>query len=96
MTPVAEAFSVGEFIAEELEARGWSTRDCARLMGGNIDINELTIDLWLHLKDPQMILSRETADGLERAFGVTSETWLNLDIAWREWVKLQGEEEPLF
>ena len=31
--PLAEAFPVGDFLAEELEERGWSEADFAAIMG---------------------------------------------------------------
>ena len=31
--PLAEAFPVGDYLAEELEARGWSEEDFAEILG---------------------------------------------------------------
>lgn len=90
---VAETFPVGQYIEEELKARGWTTRDCAERMGGQVDVNELTLDLHVAVLDspPDHPIQRgymgaATAKGLERATGVDSQTWLNLDRAHREGV----------
>src|SRR5690606_33604126 len=44
---VAERFHVGEYLHDELIARGWTTRDCAQRMGGDVDISTLTLDFAL-------------------------------------------------
>ena len=79
-------FSVGEYLQDELEARGWTTRDCAERMGGDPDVDQLTLDLHiavLHAPDDHAIhdgtMSEETARGLEIALGTSAQTWLNLD-----------------
>ncbi len=89
-----QAFSVGEYLAEELEARGWTTRECAERMGGNVDVDHLTLDLHLaELASPpehainDATLHPDTAAGLSRAFGSSAELWMNLDRAYHEWRK---------
>lgn len=85
----AECFPVGEFIADELEARGWTPRDLAERMGGEVDVNELTIELHIACGEshPDAYMGQETADGLARAFGTSAELWMNLDAAYRSWRK---------
>jgi plasmid maintenance system antidote protein VapI len=96
-TQPAEVFHVGAFIAEEMEARGWTSRDLAERMGGKgkeIDVNQLTIDLTLACaleKRPGVLLGRPTAEGLERAFGGSAKTWLRLDSMWQRWM---DEDDP--
>ena len=49
--PLAEAFPVGDFLAEELEERGWSEADFTAIMGrptlSLIHISEPTRREWL-------------------------------------------------
>jgi plasmid maintenance system antidote protein VapI len=79
-------FHVGEYLEDELNARGWTTRDCAERMGGNVEIDTLTLDLTIaasyaphgHVAN-KCFLGPDTAAGLAKAFGSSAETWLNLD-----------------
>ena len=77
-------FSPGEFIQDELDARGWNTADLARRMGGDLGLNQLTVDMLIAVRDKNLMLGKETAQGLSRAFGVSAEFFLNLDRSWRE------------
>lgn len=79
-----ETFPPGEYIAEELAARGWSTSDLADRMGGDPTIDQLTVDMLIAVSDKKMILDEQTAIGLARAFGVSTQFFINLDRAWRE------------
>lgn len=88
----AQGFPVGEYLSDELEARGWTTRDCALRMGGDPDVDELTLDFILAVLDApdehpirDATMGEGTARGLEIALGTSAETWLNLDRAYREW-----------
>jgi HTH-type transcriptional regulator/antitoxin HigA len=76
LTP-AEVFPPGEFIREELEARGWSHSDLARIM----DLPVRFVDE-LIARDKQ--ISLEIAHGLAKAFGDDDPRyWVNLDVAYR-------------
>ena len=72
----AEVFPPGEFIRDELEARGWTQGDLAQIMGRP----EPTINLIINDKRG---ITPETATELAGAFGTTAEFWLNLDNAYR-------------
>ena len=87
----SERFTVGEYIRDELDARGWTTADCAARMGGEANIDELTLDLHLAAIDaPEDHAIRRgkmgvsTACGLERALGIPAKTWLVLDRRYHE------------
>lgn len=67
------AFPVGKYIADELAARGWTTRDLAERMGGDVAVNELSLELIIHVHDKSMYMGKETAGGLARAFGTSAE-----------------------
>jgi len=80
----AEVFPPGEYIADELKARGWTTADLARRMGGdNPGMDQLAIDLLIAVHDKNLILDEQTAFGLGRAFGTSARLWINLDRMWR-------------
>ena len=79
----AETFSPGEFVREELDARGWTTADLAQRMGGDLGVNQLSVELMITVDDKGLLMARETAEGLSQAFGTSVEYWENLDRAWR-------------
>ena len=75
---VAEAFPPGEYIRDELEARGWTQSDLAEILGrSRPKINEL-------IKGKRAITLR-TARELAAAFGTSAEVWLNLETQWQLW-----------
>lgn len=73
----AEVFPPGEFIREELEARGWTQGDLAQIMDRPLRlINELVAG--------KKQITPETARGLAEAFGDNDPLyWMNLDSAYR-------------
>ena len=80
----AEAVSPGEFLRDELEARGWTQADLAEIMG----------------RPPSMIaqlvagkrgITPETARGLSAAFGTSAEFWMNLDAIY-QLSRVKGDE----
>jgi HTH-type transcriptional regulator/antitoxin HigA len=80
----AEVFPPGEFIKDELEARGWSQLDLAQILGRDpVQVN-------LIIKGKQSI-TRETAIQLGDAFGTGAQFWLNLESAYRLSQVEQGE-----
>ena len=72
--PMADtAFHPGEFIREEIDERGMSQRELARLMGRPYQtVNEIV--------NGRKAITAETALDLERVFGGNAETWLNLQM----------------
>ena len=79
MTPrtAAEVFPPGDFIREELEARGWTQGDLAQIMDRPLRlVNELIAR--------KKQITPETARGLSKAFGDNDPLyWMNLDSAYR-------------
>lgn len=73
----AEVFPPGEFIREELEARGWTQGDLAQIMDRPLRlVNELVAG--------KKQITPETARGLAKAFGDDDPLyWMNLDSAFR-------------
>ena len=76
--PLAEAFPVGDFLAEELEERGWSEADFAAIMGRPTRFVE-------ELISGERVLTRESAELVGAALGTSAELWLNLQDTYREW-----------
>ena len=72
MRTPAEVFAPGEFISEELEARGWSQVELAEIMVRPARlISELVAG--------KRAITPETAKGLGAAFGTGPEFWMNLE-----------------
>lgn len=92
----AETFPVQEFVREEMEARGWNEDDLALRMGSieDFSINRLVVAMILEM-EPQkgLLIGYDGADGLARAFGTSSEFWLNLDRQWQpeEWARYEAK-----
>ena len=75
-TVVAEAFPPGEYIKDEIEARGWTQRDLARVLGrSEPKVSELI--------NGKRAVTVQTARELAAAFGTSAEVWLNLEAQWR-------------
>jgi HTH-type transcriptional regulator / antitoxin HigA len=73
----AEVFPPGDFIRDELEARGWTQGDLAQIMGRPLQlVNELISN--------KKQITPETALGLAKAFGDDDALyWMNLDNMYR-------------
>jgi len=92
----AEVFSLAEYLAEEMEARGWKTDDVAigmKTSRGPVR-DTLIVDVILAVSGQRpMTIDDETFAGLARAFGVSEEMFRNLDRAWREHPDRQSKFE---
>ena len=72
----AGGYLPGALITEELEARGWSQKDLAEIMGRPLaTVNEI-------VKGKKAITS-ETSLDLAAAFGTSAELWLGLENDYR-------------
>lgn len=72
----AEVFPPGEFLREELEARGWTQADLAEILGRPTQVvNEIVLS--------KRSVTPETAKGLGIAFGTGAQFWLNLEAAYQ-------------
>ena len=74
----AEVFPPGEFVKDELEARGWSQADLAEILGRSARLVSEIIS-------GKRAVTAETARGLAEAFGTDAQTWLNLESAYSLW-----------
>ena len=83
---IAEAFPPGEFIKDELEARGWLQTDLASILGRNTG----TISQIISGKQP---INPELARALSAAFGTSAEYWMNLQTAYELWKVQESSDE---
>lgn len=80
----AEVFSPGEYLSDELEARGWSQTDLAEIIGRPAPVvNQL-------IKGRRSV-TPDLARDLSAAFGTSAMFWLNLEAAYR----LHTDEAPV-
>jgi len=81
--PVAEVFPPGDFIREELEARGWTQSDLAAILGRPFQtVNQIV--------NGRKAITSRTARELEAALGPSAEFWMNLETSYR----LHKESDP--
>ncbi|MGA9128173.1 MAG: HigA family addiction module antitoxin [Terracidiphilus sp.] len=72
----AEVFPPGEFIREEIEARGWSQVEFAEILGRPPRlVSELIAG--------KRAVTPETARGLAQAFGTSAQLWMNLESSYQ-------------
>ena len=72
----AEVFPPGEFLNDELKARGWSQTDLAEIMGRSINVVNEVISA-------KRGVTPETAQALADALGGSAQFWLNLESMYR-------------
>lgn len=72
----AEIFHAGEFLKEELEARGWKQTELAEIIGRPTQaISEIVLG--------KRGITPETAKSFSAAFGTSAEYWMNLETAYQ-------------
>lgn len=72
MNDYAEVFPPGEFLKDELEARGWSQTEFAEIIGRPVRlVNEIIAG--------KKSVTPETAIQLEASLGTSAEMWMNLE-----------------
>ena len=72
----AEVFPPGEFLADELEARGWTQTEFAEIIGRP---QKLVNDII----NAKRSVTPETAADFAAAFGTSAQFWMNLETAWQ-------------
>lgn len=74
----AEAFHPGEYLQDEIDARGWTQAELAEILGRPLAaINEIVTG--------KRGITPETAHGLSAAFGSTAEYWMRLETNYQLW-----------
>ncbi len=83
--PLADVFPPGEFIQEELDARGWAQEDFARIIGRPLTaVNEI-------IKGKRSITA-DTAVRIAAAFGTSPQLWMNLESSWQLYNKAENTD----
>lgn len=84
MNDAAEVFCLAEYLADEMQARGWKTEDVAVRMrtasGSALDL--FMLDIIMCVPDEKLIIPEDVFDGLARAFDVNAEFLRNLHRTW--------------
>lgn len=81
---VVEAFPPGDYLAEELEARGWSQADFAAILGRPVQfVSEIV--------SGKKEITRESASQIGAALGTSAEVWLNLQNTFLLWKQDQND-----
>ncbi|MBA3612934.1 MAG: HigA family addiction module antidote protein [Nitrospirales bacterium] len=75
---IAEAFPPGEFIQEELDARGWSQIELAEIIG----CHPTVVNAWVRGK---RAITAQTAKQLGDAFGMSAHWWINQQTYYDLW-----------
>lgn len=85
---VAEAFPVGEYLRDEIDARDWSVGEFARIIGRPVQaVSEIL--------NGKKALTAETAAEIAMATGTEASTWLNLQSRYALWVQATAQTEKL-
>lgn len=79
---LAEAFPAGEFLADELEARGWTKTEFAAILGRPAQFVSEIIS-------GKKEITRESAAQIGAALGTSAEMWLNLQDKYYLWKQNQ-------
>jgi HTH-type transcriptional regulator/antitoxin HigA len=74
--PPAESFPPGDFVREEMEARGWLPGDLA----ARARVSPRTVRA---ITTGKQAITAETALALGNAFGTSAEYWMNLESSYR-------------
>lgn len=80
---MAEAFPAGEYLAEELEARGWTQADFAEVLGRP---TQFVSEIISGKKE----ITRESAAQIAAALDTSVEFWLNLQDSYLLWKQAQN------
>ena len=83
-TPKYEAFPPGDLIRRELEHRGWTQGDLARIMGRPLQIVNQIIN-------GSKAITARTARELEAALGPEAQFWMNLETSWRLYIEAKPD-----
>ncbi len=77
---VAQAFPPGDFIKEELEARGWSQQSLAEIMGRQTSVVSAIVN-------GKRAISLDIATELSSALGTSVDYWMNLEKSYQQFMR---------
>ncbi len=84
---VAEVFPPGDFIKEEIDARGWTQNDLADITGKSVRLISEVIS-------GKRAVTPDTARALADAFGTSAQIWMNMESAY-QLSKLNADAAPV-
>ena len=79
---MSDAICVGEYVADELAYRGWTYEAAVSCLDGDPAVNAMwlkllcCVELWL---SNDVKFGPDEATRLERIFGVSARTWININ-----------------
>ena len=91
------AFPIGEYVREELDARGWSVADAAIILPGEVGENALWLELiccvpiWFEYP---IEFTDEDTEKLSAIFGTSQQMWINLHKSFRNTLANEGYVFP--
>ena len=90
----AEVFRLGEYLAEEMQERGWKSGDVAARMTGEYGYNVFALELVLAIDDDELRIDDDLFDGLALVFDVHPEFFRNLHRTWLDHPDRRSEFDP--
>lgn len=84
----AEVFPPGEFIKEELEARGWTQEDFAAII-------EKPLPTVNQIINGKKAIIPEVAKRIAAAFGNSPQFWMNLESSWQLYKSTPADEDQI-
>ncbi|MGB7622628.1 MAG: helix-turn-helix domain-containing protein [Terriglobia bacterium] len=82
---VAQAFPPGDFIKEELEARGWSQQSLAEIMARQTSVVSAIVN-------GKRGISLDIATELSSAFGTSVDYWMNLEKSYQQFMRNRPDD----
>jgi len=82
---VAQAFPPGDFIKEELEARGWSQQSLAEIMGRQTSVVSAIVN-------GKRAISLDIATELSSAMGTSVDYWMNLEKSYQQFLRNRPDD----
>ncbi len=82
---IAKAFPPGDFIKEELEARGWTQQSLAEIMGRQTSVVSAVVN-------GKRAISLDIATELSSAFGTSVDYWMNLEKSYQQFVRSRSDD----
>ena len=80
---LAEVFPAGEFLADELDARGWTQAEFAAIL-------DRPAQFVSEIISGKKEITRESAAQIGAALGTSAEMWLSLQDQYLLWLQKQG------
>lgn len=89
----AQCFHPGEYVSDEIAARGWSVEELAKRMAQTpaTTFGDEFVKDFVNCKQD---VTPFVAFALHRAFGTSAELWMNLQAAYDEWKDAQMKSKP--